>query len=71
MAQLLDKIRRAVETSGKTRYRIAKESGISAAQLSRLVNGQSGMTVETIERLADYLGFRIVIEPKGKSRKDR
>lgn len=71
MAQLLDKIRRAVETSGKTRYRIAKESGISAAQLSRLVNGQSGMTVETIERLADYLGFRIVIESKGKSRKDR
>lgn len=71
MAQLLDKIRRAVETSGKTRYRIAKESGISAAQLSRLVNGQSGMTVETIERLADYLGLRIVIEPKGKSQKDR
>ncbi len=71
MAQLLDKIRRAVETSGKTRYRIAKDSGISAAQLSRLVNGQSGMTVETIERLADYLGFRIVIEPKGKSRKER
>ncbi|MBL8761338.1 MAG: helix-turn-helix domain-containing protein [Phycisphaerae bacterium] len=71
MAQLLDKIRRAVETSGKTRYRIAKESGISAAQLSRLVNGQSGMTVETIERLADYLGFRIVIEPKGKANKGR
>jgi transcriptional regulator with XRE-family HTH domain len=64
MARLTDAIRRAVETSGKTRYRIAKESGVSAGQLSRLVNGERGMTVDTIERLADYLGLRITIEPK-------
>lgn len=64
MARLVDAIRRAVETSGKTRYRIAKESGVSAGQLSRLVNGERGMTVDTIERLADYLGLRITIEPK-------
>lgn len=71
MARLVDAIRRAVEASGKTRYRIAKESGVSAGQLSRLVNGERGMTVETIERLADYLGLQITIEPKGKARKDR
>jgi transcriptional regulator with XRE-family HTH domain len=71
MARLLDAIRRAVETCGKTRYVIAKESGVSAGQLSRLVNGERGMRVETIERLADYLGLRIVIEPKTKARKAR
>jgi transcriptional regulator with XRE-family HTH domain len=71
MARLVDAIRRAVEASGKTRYRIAKESGVSAGQLSRLVNGERGMTVETIERLADYLGLRITIEPKNKTRKER
>ena len=71
MAKLVDAIRRAVETSGKTRYRIAKESGVSAGQLSRLVNGERGMSVETIEKLADYMGLRIKIEPKGKSAKGR
>lgn len=68
MAKLVDAIRRAVETSGKTRYRIAKESGVSAAQLSRLVNGERGMTVDTIERLADYLDLQITIEPKATTK---
>lgn len=67
----MDAIRRAVEASSKTRYRIAKESGVSAGQLSRLVNGERGMTVDTIERLADYLGLQITIEPKPKTRKER
>jgi transcriptional regulator with XRE-family HTH domain len=71
MSRLVDAIRQAVEASGKTRYRIAKESGVSAGQLSRLVNGERGMTVDTIERLADYLGLRITIEPKGKTTKAR
>lgn len=71
MARLVDAIRRAVEASSKTRYRIAKESGVSAGQLSRLVNGERGMTVDTIERLADYLGLQITIEPKPKTRKER
>lgn len=71
VARLLDAIRRAVEASGQTRYRIAKESGVSAGQLSRLVNGERGMTVDTIERLADHLGLRIRIEPKGKTTKGR
>lgn len=71
MAQLLESIRLAIEASGKTRYRIAKESGVSAGQLSRLVNGERGMTVDTIERLADYLGLRITIEPKDKTTKGK
>lgn len=71
MARLMDAMRRAVKVSGKTRYRIAKESGVSAGQLSRLVNGERGMTVDTIERLADYLGLQITIEPKGKTTKGR
>jgi hypothetical protein len=29
------------------------------------------MTADTIERLADYLGLRITIEPKGKTTKGR
>jgi transcriptional regulator with XRE-family HTH domain len=64
MAGLMSTIRKAIETSGHTRYRIAKETGIAASQLSRLVNGETGLSVESIERLADYLGLEIVVRPK-------
>jgi transcriptional regulator with XRE-family HTH domain len=68
MAKLVDAMRRAVETSGKTRYRIAKESGVSAGQLSRLVSGERGMTVDTLERLAKHLGLQITIAPKDEKK---
>lgn len=70
MPTTLDAIRKAVEESGQTRYRIAKGSGISQAQLSRLVSGEQGMTIANVERLAAYLGLELVIRPKAK-RKDR
>jgi transcriptional regulator with XRE-family HTH domain len=68
MAKLVDAMRRAVETSGKTRYRIAKESGVSAGQLSRLVSGERGMRVDTLERLAKHLGLQITIAPKDEKK---
>lgn len=71
MAGLLDDIRRAIESSGKSRYRIAKESGVSASQLSRLVSGERRLTVETIEKLAASLGLRISIEPVRTVKKRR
>ena len=69
MATILDDLRRAVETSNETRYRIAKDSGINASQLSRLVRGERGLNLETAERLADYLGLEIIVRPKRRARK--
>ena len=71
MAQLIESIRAAVEASGETRYRIAQQTGIAESQLSRLMNGERGLSVDTLEILADYLGLRIVIEPRGKTTKGR
>ena len=52
MADLIRSITRAIEQSGQTRYRIAKGSGVSEAQLSRLVNHrQASMTVANVEVL--------------------
>ena len=64
MAQVLDEIRVAIKASGKTRYRIAKDLEISQAQLSRLMSGERGLSIEALERLADYLELEIVIRPK-------
>ena len=69
MGKLLDAMKQAIEASGKTRYRIAKESGVSGPQLSRLVNNIRGMDTDTVERLADYLGLEIIVRPKTKATK--
>ena len=64
MAGLEDRIRKAIEASGQTRYRIAKETGVSQAHLSRLMSGERGLGVDMLERLAAYLGLEIIIRPK-------
>jgi len=67
-----DQLRKAVSTSGLTRYRIAQEAKISQASLSRFMAG-SGLTTKTLDALADVLRLRV--EMKGPRaavlRKDR
>lgn len=64
MPALFDSLRQAIHESEQSRYQIAKGSGIAASQLARLANGQRGLSVESAERLADYLGLQITIKPK-------
>lgn len=71
MGQLTKAIAAAVKASDQTPYAIAKGAGVARSQLSRLMSGERGLNTDTIERLADYLGFRITIEPKGKTTKGR
>ena len=74
MAGLENTIRKAIETSGQSRYRIAKETGVSQAHLSRLMSGERGLSVEMLERLAPHLGLEIVIRPakrRGRASKRR
>ncbi len=70
MAQILDQIREAIEASGKSRYRIWKETGIPQAQLSRLLSGKSGLSIDALEKLADYLGLEVILGTK-RERKGR
>ena len=72
VARLLDEIKRAIDASGKTRYRIAQEADIAQSQLSRLMRGDAGLSVDSVERLADYLGLEITIRPKrGRTKKGK
>ncbi len=64
MGELIDVMRKAVKASDKTCYRIAKDTGISPSQLSRLMSGERGLSTETLECLTEYLGLEIVIRPK-------
>ncbi len=69
MGQLLDSIRGAIEASGKTRYRIAQESGVAESALSRLMSGERGLSIDAMERLAEYLELEITIRPKRRQRR--
>jgi len=67
---ILERLRKAIKASGKTRYRIAKESGIAQSQLSRLMSRQRGLSIESLAKLADCLGLEITTRPK-RRRKGR
>jgi transcriptional regulator with XRE-family HTH domain len=61
---LSDEIRQAVDASGQSRYRIAKELGISESTMSRFMNRKGGLTLKLLDRLADLLGLHISVERK-------
>ena len=64
-AKLSDEVRAAVDASGLSRYRIAKELEISESTMSRFMSGRAGLSMEYLDRLAELLGLHIVAEPKG------
>jgi transcriptional regulator with XRE-family HTH domain len=61
---LSDEIRQAVDGSGLSRYRIAKELGISESTMSRFMTRKGGLTLKLLDRLADLLGLHIAVERK-------
>ena len=66
---VLDEIRQAIETSDVSRYRIWRDTGITQSHLCKLLSGERGMSIEAMERLADYLGLEIVIRPKRRKKR--
>jgi transcriptional regulator with XRE-family HTH domain len=70
MPKILDQLKAAITASEKSRYRIAQETGIAESVLSRLMSGERGLSIETAETLAKYLGLEIVLrqDRRGKGR---
>jgi len=52
-------VRRAVEDSGLSRYKIAIESGITQSQLSYFMSGQRTITLPTAEKIAQIVGLEL------------
>jgi len=64
MAIIFDTLRDLLSKSKISRYRIARDTGIAESMLSRFVSGERGLSVESTEKLADYLGHEIIVRPK-------
>ena len=54
-----DQIRRAIETSGLSRYRIWQETGIDQATLSKFMSGERGLSTQALDRLGELLNLEI------------
>ena len=61
---LTDQLRQAIDDSGLTRYRIAKETGISESALAQFYNGHRGLSMEALNALGDYLQLKITLGRK-------
>jgi transcriptional regulator with XRE-family HTH domain len=61
-------LRQAIDGSGVSRYRLCKLVGMSAATMSRFMNGKGGLSVDMIDRIGRELGIRLVATKKLKSK---
>jgi hypothetical protein len=43
-----------------SRYELARESDVSEAVLCRFVNGKAGLSMESLDKVADVLGLEVV-----------
>ena len=58
--KLSDQIRDAVRRSGYSRYRICHETGIDQGAMSHFLAGHRGLSLDSIDRLGEFLAFHIV-----------
>lgn len=67
---ITEQVRRAILASGKTRYQIFKETGITQPILSRFIHGERGLSMESLDAIGQCLGLTVqtVRKPKGKGR---
>ena len=67
--RLEKQLRRAIQGSGLSAYRIAQESGVSEAVLSRFLNRQRTITLATASKLAEVLGLRLIVTTRRQTKK--
>ncbi len=68
LIMIMEKIVKAIEKSGKSRYQIWQDTGVSQTVLHRIVKGGT-CSIETLDILCKYLGLELM--PKKTKRKGR
>jgi len=62
-----DRLRQAIEASGQSVYRVAKESGVDQSILQRFLAGERMPSLPNADKLAAYLGLEL--RPKARPRR--
>ena len=56
---------------GRSRYRIAMDTGIAQSTLSRFITGERGLSQDAIDTLAVYFGLQLVADEQNRKTKDK
>jgi transcriptional regulator with XRE-family HTH domain len=63
-----DELRKAVDASGLSRYRICRELSLAESTLSRFMSGERGLTMKCLDRLAALLDLHVTVGTRPKEK---
>ena len=67
---ITEAVHKLLAASGESEYSISKATGVSAAALSRFRRRECGLTLTSLDALAEHFGWRLVAdEPTKKKRR--
>ena len=69
--KLSDQIRQIIDDCGLSRYHLWKKTGIDQSTLAKFYNGQQGLSMKALDRLAEYLELTITMGRKAPNRKGK
>ena len=61
-----DEIRDAVRRSGRTGYDISEHINLAPSTLHRFVHGQTGLSIASLDKLAEVLDLHVRVGRKSK-----
>lgn len=56
-----NRLKEALKGEEITAYQVSKDLGIDRGQLSRFLNGKSSLSLNLLERIAEYLGYDLLL----------
>jgi len=60
-SDLTDRMRQLIDDSGKSYSEVAELAGWKPSYLSRILNGESNITLQTVAKFEDAIGFELLI----------
>ncbi len=67
LMRLSEQIRKAINSCGLSRYRIAIEANVEQASLSRFMAKEHGLTTDTLDKIAEVLRIDLVCQGPRKA----
>ena len=64
-----NRLKEVLKREGVTAYRLWKDLGIDQGQLSKFFSGKVNISLELLERIADYLNYDVVLVERRRPKK--
>ena len=63
-----NQLRKAIADSGRTGADLSESTGLSESTFSRFLRGHIEMKAESIELIADELGYDVILKKRGRKK---